>query len=118
MGTGTFPRDGHAEARTDVPQRMLSTGDGCTILADDIVSEVHFELRAPCLPHSTRVLVNPPTTPRTRCRTTCDLSMVVRPLALRLHKYWSPIAVNTALRLTCCEWSTRSSEYAWAVEKA
>jgi hypothetical protein len=45
--------------------------------------------RAPCLLHLTRVLVSPPTTPRTRWRTTCCLSMVVPPLALTLHKYWS-----------------------------
>jgi hypothetical protein len=42
MGPGTFPRDGDAEDRTDARQRMLSTGDRYTVLADDIVSQVRF----------------------------------------------------------------------------
>jgi hypothetical protein len=70
-------------------QLMLSTGGGCTILADDIVSQVRFELPR-SLPTSFDTRVGQPAddTPD-RMAHHVRPSMVVRPLALRLHKYWS-----------------------------
>jgi hypothetical protein len=70
---------------------MSSSEDGYTILADDISGQ---------MAHHVRPFYGRPT------------------LALRLPKYWSRFAVNTALRLTCCEWSNRRQEYSCAVGEA